>query len=39
MVNAAFSAAEPTGSNSGSNLSETEGNSADLKPLEQAKTN
>ncbi len=39
MVNAAFSAAEPTGSNSGSNLSETEDNSAGLKPLEQAKTN
>lgn len=39
IVNDAFSADGATGSNSGSNLSETEGTSGDLKPLEQAKSN
>jgi integrase len=38
IVNDAFSAGGVTGSNSGSNLRETEGTSGDLKPLEQAKS-
>jgi integrase len=38
VVNDAFSADRGTGSNSGSNLRETESTSGDLKPLEQAKS-